>query len=69
MQNTLAVTSWSYNPSSRYLKIFYNNGCSELYHPVPQFIYANLLRRADKVAFIQKYLEYDVHFTRITMLV
>lgn len=65
--NTLTVTSWTYNPSSRYLKIFYSNGSGELYHPVPEFIYHNLLRYPDKTAFVHKYLEYDLHFTRLTI--
>ncbi len=39
--NTLTVTSWKYNASSRYLKIFYNDGTGELYYPVPEFIYNN----------------------------
>lgn len=64
----VTVTSWKYNASSRYLKIFYNNGSGELYHPVPQFIYNNLLRCPDKTVFVQKYLEYDLHFTRISIL-
>ncbi|KGT47074.1 MULTISPECIES: KTSC domain-containing protein [Acinetobacter] len=61
----LTVISWKYNASSRHLKIFYNNGLAELYHPVPEYIYDNLLRRDDKAAFIKKYLEYDLNFTRI----
>ena len=63
----LAVTSWKYNATSRHLKIFYNNGSGELYHPVPKFVYANMLRCSDKAAFVHKYLEYDLHFTRITI--
>ena len=43
MGSMITVTSWKYNASSRYLKIFYNNGSGELYHPVPEFIYNNLL--------------------------
>ncbi|APX63148.1 MULTISPECIES: KTSC domain-containing protein [Acinetobacter] len=61
----LTVISWKYNPSSRQLKIFYDNGLTELYHPVPEYIYDNLLRRHDKAAFVKKYLEYDLNFTRI----
>lgn len=63
----LIVTSWKYDASSRYLKIFYNNGLGELYHPVPNFIYDNLLRSTDKTAFVHKYLEYDLHFTRLSI--
>ncbi|MFZ0331040.1 MAG: KTSC domain-containing protein, partial [Acinetobacter bohemicus] len=37
------------------------------YHPVPEFIYNNLLRCSDKTAFVHKYLEYDVHFTRVSI--
>ena len=59
MGSMITVTSWKYNASSRYLKIFYNNGSGELYHPVPEFIYNNLLRCSDKTAFVHKYLEYD----------
>lgn len=61
----LTVISWKYNPSSRHLKVFYDNGLTELYHPVPEYIYDNLLRRHDKAAFVKKYLEYDLNFTRI----
>lgn len=68
MGSMITVTSWKYNASSRYLKIFYNNGSGELYHPVPEFIYDNLLRCSDKTAFVHKYLEYDVHFKRLSIL-
>lgn len=64
---TLTVTSWKYNASARYLKIFYNDGTGELYYPVPECIYDNLLRRSDKTAFVHKYLEYDLHFTRVAI--
>lgn len=67
MGSMITVTSWKYNASSRYLKIFYNNGYGELYHPVPEFIYNNLLRCSDKTAFVHKYLEYDLHFKRISI--
>jgi len=65
METSVVVTSWKYDVSSRYLKIFYNNGSGELYHPVPEFIYDNLLRSTDKTAFVQKYLEFDLHFKRL----
>ena len=68
MGSMITVTSWKYSASSRYLKIFYNNGSGELYHPVPEFIYNNILRCNDKTAFVHKYLEYDLHFTRISVL-
>ncbi|MGE8683381.1 MAG: KTSC domain-containing protein [Acinetobacter sp.] len=64
---TTAVTSWKYSSSSRYLKIFYANGSGDLFYPVSPFIYDNLLRCSDKTAFVQKYLEYDLHFSRITL--
>jgi hypothetical protein len=64
----LVVTSWKYDAASRYLKIFYNNGSGELYHPVPNCVYDNLLRRQDKAAFVHKYLEYDLHFTKVSIL-
>lgn len=67
MGKTLAVTSWTYSASSRYLKIFYENGSGDLFHPVPQFIYENLLRRSDKAAFVSKYLAYDLSFNRISI--
>jgi len=50
-----------------YKEIFYNNGKGELYHPVPEFIYDNLLRSQDKTAFVQKYLEFDLHFSRLSI--
>ena len=68
MGSMITVTFWKYNASSRYLKIFYNNGSGELYHPVPEFIYNNLLRCSDKTAFVHKYLEYDLHFKRLSIL-
>lgn len=68
MGSMITVTSWKYNASSRYLKIFYNNGSGELYHPVPEFIYNNLLRCSGKTAFVHKYLEYDLHFKRLSIL-
>ena len=58
----ITVTSWKYNSISRHLHIFYDNGSAELYYSVPKFIYANLLRRTDKAAFVHKYLE---HFKRL----
>lgn len=68
MTNTVAVTSWKYNATSRHLKIFYSDGSGELYHPVPEFIYDNLLRSTDKAAFVHKYLEFDLHFTRLSLV-
>ncbi|RLL25632.1 KTSC domain-containing protein, partial [Acinetobacter cumulans] len=47
--------------------IFYNNGSGDLYHPVPAFVYDNLMRCNDKTAFVHKYLEYDLHFTRLSI--
>ena len=67
MNTNVVVTSWNYNSSSRYLKIFYNNGTADLYHPVPEFIYNNLVRSSDKTSFIHKYLEYDLNFKRVSM--
>ena len=67
MQKILAITCCRYNASSYYLKIFYNNGCAELYYPVSRFMYEMLLRRTDKLAFVKKYLEYSLHFTRISL--
>ena len=68
MEKTVVVTSWKYDISSRYLKIFYSNGTAELYHPVPEFVYDNLLRTTDKTAFVHKYLEFDLHFKRFYLL-
>jgi hypothetical protein len=67
MHDLLTVMSWAYSPSSRHLKIIYSNGHTELYHPVPECIYENLLRRQDKTTFVQKYLEYNLRFTKICM--
>ncbi len=67
MEKVLFVTHWKYNATSRYLKIFYNNGTGELYHPVPEFIYNNLLRCENKTAFVHKYLEYDLHFRKLSI--
>lgn len=67
MEKLLVVTTCKYNSTSRYLKIFYNNGTADLFHPVPEIIYNNLVRCSNKVAFVKKYLEYDLHFKRIHM--
>ncbi|WP_326519059.1 KTSC domain-containing protein [Acinetobacter sp. CAAS 2-6] len=67
MEKVLVVIHWKYNPASRYLKIFYSNGTGELYHPVPEFIYNNLLRSENKAAFVQKYLQYDLHFCKLSI--
>ena len=67
MNTSLTVTCCKYDALSRYLKIFYNNGSGELYYPVPKFVYDNLLRCSDKTLFVHKYLEYDVHFTKISV--
>ena len=65
MENVLTVVSCTYNASNHNLKIIYSNGLAALYHPVPLAIYHNLLRRSDKAAFIEKYLEYDLNFNKI----
>ena len=67
MEKTIAVTFYKYNATSRYLKIFYNNGRADLFHPVPEFIYNNLVRSDDKASFVHKYLEYDLSFKRVSM--
>ncbi|MFW1753340.1 KTSC domain-containing protein [Acinetobacter wanghuae] len=61
----LTVVSYKYNASSHHLHIYYNTGLIELYHPVPEYIYNNLLRREDKTAFVQKYLQYDLNFNKV----
>lgn len=67
MGTVIIVTTWKYNATSRYLKIFYNNGTADLFHPVPEFIVNNLIRSSDKHAFVQKYLEYDLNFNKISL--
>ncbi len=67
MGTTLTIKFLKYNASSRYLHIFYTNGKADLYHPVPAFIYDNMMRCTDKAAFVQKYLEYDLHFKHISL--
>ena len=68
MEKTVVVTSWKYDISSRYLKIYYSNGTDELYHSVTEFEDDNLLRTTDKTAFVHKYLEFDLHFKRLYLL-
>lgn len=68
MQKNLAITHWVYNASAYYLKIFYNNGSADLYYSVSRFMYETLLRCSDKLAFIQRYFEYSLHFTRVSMI-
>lgn len=67
MEKTTVVTLCKYNSTSRYLKIFYNNGTADLFHPVPEFIYNNLVRSSNKTLFVHKYLEYDLNFKRVSM--
>lgn len=67
MEKSIAVTFYKYNSTSRYLKNFYNNGSADLFHPVPEFIYNNLVRSSDKTSFVHKYLEYDLNFKRVSM--
>ncbi|OTG86059.1 KTSC domain-containing protein [Acinetobacter sp. ANC 4558] len=67
MEITVAVTSFKYNSTSKYLKIFYNNGTVDLFHPVPEFIYNNLVRCSNKAVFVHKYLEYNLHFKRMSI--
>lgn len=65
MNSLLSIVSWKYNPSNRQLKLFYSDGGAELYHPVPAYLYDNLLRRQDKLAFVEKYLLYNLNFKKI----
>lgn len=67
MPQVLAVIYWKYDSTSRYLKIFYNNGTGELYHPVPAFVYDNMMRVTDKTVFVHKYLEFNLHFDRLSI--
>ncbi|WOE32032.1 MULTISPECIES: KTSC domain-containing protein [unclassified Acinetobacter] len=64
---TNVVTFWNYNTTSKYLKIFYNDGTADLFHPVPQVIFDHLVRSQDKRHFIKKNLEYNLLFTRISL--
>lgn len=50
-------------------KNFYSDGLGDLYHPVPEFVYDNLLRSTDKAAFVHKYLEFNLHFTRLSLVI
>lgn len=68
MDKLVSVKSWKYDAHTRHLKIFYENGTGELYHPVPLFVYDNLLRAHDKAAFVHKYIEFDLHFNRVSIL-
>lgn len=67
MGTRIAVTFWKYSASSRYLKIFYENGACDLFYPVSPVIYDHLLRCSDKSVFVHKYLEYDLHFSRVSL--
>lgn len=64
----LQVTVFKYDTVSRSLKLFYSDGSGVIFRSVPQFIHQNLLRSEDKFAFVQKYLEYDLHFTKISLV-
>lgn len=50
-------------------KNLYSDGSGDLYHPVPEFVYDNLLRSTDKAAFVHKYLEFNLHFTRLSLVI
>ena len=67
MLKTIVVKSWKYSETSKHLKIFYTDGTADLFNPVPEFIFNSLSRALDKRTFIEKHLEYNLQFTRISI--
>ncbi len=61
------VTSWDYNADHLTLKLCFSDGSGAVYKPVPHFIHQNLLRSTNKTAFVKKYIEYDLHFHKLSI--
>ncbi len=68
MGAALHITLLKYDTGSKQLKLIYNDGSGAIFKSVPDFIHQNLMRAEDKVAFVAKYLEYDLHFTKISLV-
>lgn len=64
----IQVKMFKYDTASKCLKLFYSDGSGAIFKSVPEFVHQNLIRSQDKAAFVQKYLEYDLHFTKITLI-
>lgn len=64
----LQVILMKYDFWSRSLKLIYSDGSGAVYTSVPEFIHQNMQRCENKVAFVQKYLEYDLQFQKISLL-
>lgn len=65
--DTVMITSFQYDDSAKRLKLFYSDGSAVLFRSVPSFVHQNLLRCRDKTAFVEKYLQYNLGFTKITL--
>ncbi|KAA8734796.1 KTSC domain-containing protein [Acinetobacter qingfengensis] len=61
------ITTFKYDSMARRLKLFYSDGRGVLFCSVPALLHQNLLKSQDKTAFVRKYLEYDLQFSRITI--
>ncbi|MCJ8147205.1 KTSC domain-containing protein [Acinetobacter sp. A3.8] len=64
----LQVILMKYDFWSRSLKLIYNDGSGAIYTSVPEIIHRNMQRCENKTAFVQKYLEYDLQFQKISLL-
>ena len=62
------IKTFKYDSRSRCLKLFYHSGNGVIFRSVPKIIHERLLRTANKDAFIHKYLEYDLNYTKLYML-
>jgi hypothetical protein len=62
---TALITSFRYDGGARSLKLFYSDGSAVLFWSVPRLVHQTLLRSQDKTAFVQKYLEYNLRFSKI----
>ena len=67
MSSLRTLKSLDYDPNHRTLKLCYSDGSGALFRSIPHFIHANMLRCNDINAFVQKYLEYDLHFQKMTI--
>lgn len=65
---TAHITMFKYDQRSRHLKLFYSDGSGALFRSVPACVHHHFMRCEDKTAFVLKYLEYDLHFTKVTLI-
>ena len=62
------IKTFKYDRYSRCLKLFYDDGNGVLFKSVSKMMHQRLLRTQNKDAFIHKYLEYDLNYTKYYLL-